>query len=171
MILTLLKHSKTPWIAGLLAGMSLTILLVIDYKIVGESHFEILAWQLTSSKSESLKLIQLWGQEGVQWYLKTVWIDYLFPIAYSILGASLLTRTLFEIPLKNRHKMMAFLIMMPFLAAFFDFVENAYQIVQVLRGASLPEWLFTMTFVIALCKWSFVIFSVLVIVVLKWRKG
>ena len=118
----------------------------------------IVALQLAFTPEKFLLVLDAWGEQGVGVFTNTMWLDFIFPLAYAFLFSGLLARLLGE---KAAGKTPVF-VFLPFAAAFFDYLENILHLVIVgsqpyRLGLVLPASL------AALIKWV-----LLLLVVLLW---
>ena len=93
-------------------------------------------------------ILQEWGEEGVAAYRRTMYADYIFPLAYGILFASgiALTSTPRE-KAATPQKTALVLFTLPLIAALCDLIENSLQLIQLQNPQSLDP---TLTFLTAL---------------------
>jgi len=93
-------------------------------------------------------ILQEWGEEGVAAYRRTMYADYIFPLAYGILLASgiALTSTPKEKAAAPKQTAL-FLFSLPLIAALCDLVENSLQLIQLQDPQTLDP---TLTFFTAL---------------------
>lgn len=93
-------------------------------------------------------ILQEWGEEGVAAYRRTMYADYIFPLAYGVLLASgiALTSTPKEKAAAPRPTAL-FLFSLPLIATLCDLVENSLQLIQLRDPLTLDP---TLTFLTAL---------------------
>ncbi|MHC1605514.1 MAG: hypothetical protein ACXQTP_06065 [Candidatus Methanofastidiosia archaeon] len=119
-------------------------------------------FQLVFSKEAFISVIDQWGVEGVQRYVNTLWIDYIFPVAYAIFLSSfiaLLTSKLYKKP-GSFH---IILFILPLIAGVLDWIENTLHLVLLADTSNLSESLIFLASMIASIKWGIAFFSILVI--------
>lgn len=167
MIHAILQNSRFRFFSGLMSVVLLASLAVIDRWISGDFFSGVVAHQFSFSKEQALQILQSWNQRGQELYFRTVILDFIFPLFYAFFLSSLIysgvttatrIRSSWKIPV---------LVILPFLACFFDWVENCYQMVQVFRMALLPDWLFVMTSVVAMIKWLLLLITFCIVLYQK----
>ena len=162
----LLSHKKTPLVSGVITVLLFAFLFYFDTLIAETTDKGILAHQFSFTKSEALIILNSWGSQGRGLFLKTVWIDYLFPLAYATFLSSLILQQIQKNPLVRTGIRSALMITLPFLVAFLDMIENGYQIVQVMDTKGLPNWFFITTSVISTMKWVCALIVILILIFL-----
>jgi hypothetical protein len=170
MIFSLLKHKHTSTISGVIALILLIVLIVINALITNQANEYIIMHQLSFTKERALSILSIWGQTGQTLFVKTIWIDYIFPLFYATFLSSLLAQKTDHLKKRFKGLTLSYLITLPFIAAFFDMVENAYQVVQVTDGINMPSWVFLMTSLASLIKWACLIISLIMVCIL-YRKS
>lgn len=170
MLFNLLKHKNTTYITGVIALILLILLIVINALISHQANECVIMHQLSFTKERALSILAIWGKQGQTLFIKTIWIDYVFPLFYATFLSSLLAQQTEHLKNKFKGFALSYIITLPFIAAFFDMVENAYQIVQVTDGINLPSWVFLMTSLASLIKWTCLAIS-LVIICILYRKS
>lgn len=153
------------WISGL-ATLLLTVIMIVVFAPLGEKGgIEIVLLQFSFTPDRFFKIVQRWGNEGVALFRSRMWLDYLYPAAYSLLLAGFLFR-------KTGSRS---LVLIPFAAGLFDFFENSLH----LNLLSHPDVYFqlppsSLLFVLlasllASAKWLCILFSLAVIIVPRRR--
>lgn len=103
------------WISGIVT-LLLTIIMVVVFAPLGErGGLEIVSLQFSFTPDRFFKIVERWGEEGVALFRSRMWLDYLYPTAYSFLLAGSVFR-------KTGSRT---LILIPFTAGLFDFIENS----------------------------------------------
>lgn len=119
----------------------------------------IIALQFAFSKSRFIQILDLWGTAGISGYLRHLWIDFLFPIAYALTFASL-------IALFNRYnKQYNSAIFFPFLAMGLDWLENILHLVILANPTRISMLSVISSGIISVIKWVLVFFSLFLILV------
>lgn len=148
---------------ALVAAVGLGVALALaDARFAGLAGEGILAYQGAFTKARTLQILSQWGEAGVALYLKTVWLDYLFPIAFAVFFGGLIALLLRNKRGKPSVIHLA-LFSLPFLAAFFDYVENTLQIYLVFDTATKPDSLFFLMSTLAVVKKAFLAATLLII--------
>ena len=102
------------WISGL-ATLLLTVVMIVVFAPLGEKGgIEIVALQFSFTPDRFAAIVARWGDDGVALFRSRMWLDYLYPTAYSFLLAGLLFRKSGK----------GTFVWVPFLAGLFDFIEN-----------------------------------------------
>lgn len=158
-MIRLLQHKHATRITAITTLVLFAALLVIDSHIAPITHRGVIFHQLSFTSVRALAILAEWGTAGKDLYLKTVWIDYLLPLSFASFFSAVMLRYL-DSNNRGLSTQQAFCLVVPFFAAFFDYVENAYQVVQVLHGDTLPEWVFLGTSIISVIKWALILTSI-----------
>jgi hypothetical protein len=114
-------------------------------------HNRVMELQLAFHKEIGQIILDAWGAAGREHFLNTVWIDFVFPIAYSTLLAALLARSLHRI---RGAAWIQSMIFIPFFVALLDFAENVIEILFVSEPDSISQSLFFAHSIIASFKWG-----------------
>ncbi|GAB4504990.1 MAG: penicillin acylase family protein [Anaerolineales bacterium] len=110
-----------------------------------------------------------WGAAAMQAYVTSMWLDYLYPIAYTLaLGGwlAVLTRRAGRAP--SRPALVLFAA--PFLAALLDYVENSLHLLMLAVLHATPAALVFLASLAAAIKWILAGASVLFILALTMRR-
>src|SRR3989344_4476608 len=131
------------WISGLL-----TLGLLITLKILYDAHLEggalsVLELQLSFSVDGFREIALQWGGEGISYFRTTIWIDFIYPIAY----ASFLSLLLYS---KGVGRLGLFF---PPMAALLDMAENTIHVWQLGDISSLSPFWITVASLAATVKW------------------
>lgn len=119
--------------------------------------------QLAFSAEKFQSVLAAWGERNVTAYVTSMWLDYLYPIAYALaLSAwlAVLTRRPGRAP---SHAALA-LFAAPFLAALLDYVENSLHLLMLALLHATPAALVFLASLAAAVKWTLAGVSVLAIV-------
>jgi hypothetical protein len=117
----------------------------------------------------AVKVIALWGTEGIESFLSHVWMDYIFSLAYAVFLAG--STALLTLRRTNDLREVNFVFFgLPVLAMLFNWIENGLHTLMLstgwiphlatLRGASLA----------AGCKWTLIIASLATIISLVFQE-
>jgi len=116
--------------------------------------------QLAFSLSRFNDILQSWGSEAVNQYRHTMWIDYLYAIAYGVF----LSGALFRIGLsfQLRKQIIKIFALIPILVTLLDWAENTFHLYLLNHEATrIPVLIVS---IIAAFKWWLALQSVLLIV-------
>lgn len=163
----ILQNSRLRWCSGLITFILLLILAVVDRLISLDPLSGVVAHQFSFSKVQALQILQSWTEQGRELYFNTVILDFVFPLFYAFFLSSLIYSGVTTTTNVRSSWKISVMVILPFLACFFDWVENCYQIVQVLRMSSLPDWLFVMTSVVAMIKWLLLLITFCIVIYQK----
>ena len=156
--------NKIVLIFSVASSLVLTLILIkIDNMTAGPSGMGVSYLQLSFTKESFLRIISLWGDYGVELFLKTIWIDYIYPVAYSFLIAGGMVIAEFKL-LENGKtfsKLEQQLFILPFLAAVFDMIENSFHI-YILANRFYNEYIILAASITASIKWFLIIISLLI---------
>ena len=121
----------------------------------------IIALQLAFTPEKFTLVLNSWGEQGVQTLVNTMWLDFIFPLAYAVFFSGSLACFLRE---KTAGKT-NLIIFLPFAAALLDYLENILHLVIV---GSQPYKLVLVlpASLAALIKW---VLLLLVILILIWQ--
>ena len=135
------------WITGLLM-LSLLILLKMLYDAhLSGGSLSVIELQLAFSVDGFRDVALQWGPEGISYFRTTIWIDFLYPIAYaSFLSLLLYSKGVGRLGLT-----------LPPIAAILDMAENTIHVWQLGDLASLSPFWITIASLCAVIKWMVVI--------------
>ncbi|MBI2608943.1 MAG: hypothetical protein HYW47_05005 [Deltaproteobacteria bacterium] len=115
------KKLKSPYIlwGSFFAGL-LCIFIFGYFDQARPSHSPTpLEIQFVYSLEAFQNILMLWGDQGVQAFKNILYVDYFFPIAYSFFLSSLIGIQKAQLPF----------LLLPFLAAILDWVENSFHLI------------------------------------------
>jgi len=138
------------------------ILRRIDGIIAGNSGLGVVHLQFAFIKEYFVPVIASWGTMGIDIFLQTIWLDFVFPLCY----ATLLSSFYAFVTVKNNSSRQMLIkkrdvinFTIPFIAAIFDYIENAFHIFILSR-----RWYFDSLVaagsIAALIKWSLLAYIV-----------
>jgi hypothetical protein len=125
--------------------------------------------QLAFSAEKFQSVLAAWGERNVAAYVNSMWLDYLYPIAYALaLSAwlAVLTRRADRIPSRPALALFA----APFLAALLDYVENSLHLLMLALLHATPAALVFLASLAAAVKWTLAGVSILAILALTVRR-
>lgn len=162
-----LTDPRITWIAAVAAA----VLLVLLWALAGASGggMSVIGLQLAFTPENFLAVVEGWGAAGVAQFQQTIWLDYLFPVAYAVLLASLLAR-LTAWPDRPPDRARLILFALPFVAALCDYLENALHLILLSDPPVFPAGTVLLASVVAAIKWVLIGLSAVVIVLLLIRR-
>lgn len=98
------------------------------------------------------EIFRHYGPQGRQMYLQLQWVDMVYPLVYSLFLSSLL----FVVYSKTRLRKTVYI---PFIAAFFDYVENILLRVSILSFPDMQKGMVQMAGVVTFTKWFLIFFA------------
>ena len=112
----------------------------------------------------ALNMLTAMGTEGRAFYLTIVLpLDFPFPVTYMLFGVGLISLLLKHITHKKSHK---YLLLLPILAMFFDWIENIGIITMLISYPDLPEWAVFIGSTFGMLKWISSFGSIIATVIL-----
>ncbi|MBC7742427.1 MAG: hypothetical protein H7061_09530 [Bdellovibrionaceae bacterium] len=153
---------KLIWI---FAGLTLSLQFAIAYVLrdLGEgAAIQIIKFQTTLDPNYFKSVLESWGPQGVQIFLRHYYFDFFYPIAYS----GLLTVSIFIIFPRSRK-----LFIIPIVAGIFDIVENIAHISLIHNEKLLDTSVFYLGAISAILKWLLIILSLALIIFGVIRKA
>jgi len=156
------------WLSLLLSGLAMAAFAWFDRGRPAGSP-GVVALQLAFSAQTFQGIVEQWGPVGVAAYRAvTIYVDSWFPIAYSFLLCSLVAYLTVKFRLNSRQHCWA-MIVVPFVAAALDWVENSLHLF-LLRNPERPSAvLVCLASMAAATKWGLLAVTVLGIVALMVR--
>ncbi len=156
--------NKSVLIFSVVSSLVLTLILIkIDNMAAGPSGMGVSYLQLSFTKENFLRIISLWGDYGVELFLTTIWIDYIYPVTYSLLIAG--GMAISEFKLEENGKIFSRfgqkLFILPFFAAVSDMIENSLH-VYILVNRFYNEYIILAASIAASVKWFLIIISLMI---------
>ncbi|MFO3796464.1 MAG: hypothetical protein ACK8QZ_04165, partial [Anaerolineales bacterium] len=114
--------------------------------------------QLAFSAERFQAVLAAWGEQNVNAYLHSMWLDSLFPLAYALaLGSwlAILTQRADHSPTR----LTLCLFTAPFLAALLDYVENGLDVLLLAILPNMPPALVFLASLAAALKWALIAIS------------
>ena len=121
----------------------------------------IVTLQLAFTTENFQAVLDQWGEAGIALFQQTMWLDYLFPIAYAVFLGSAVARLTIRKDEAPSRRLPLSLTIMPFVAALCDYTENTLHLIILANPADLSAPLVLLASVAAAIKW-------LLIVVVFW---
>ena len=155
--------------SGLLFYLSLTLTIIcgfaltrlVDPVLVKKSGFGVIHLQFAQRPDRLLLILQSWGAEGRAFFLRWIWLDYIYPAAYGTFLFLLLRRSV------NRafpaSMTLRVLSLLPLLAGVLDWVENTVEIYMMRHIAQAAE-IFALHRFFVYTKWSAVFLSLVLLI-------
>lgn len=132
----------------------LTILLYIGISTVlflgNVPGSDIISLQFAFSKAKVIKLIEKWGTIGTKFVLYSMFIDFMYPLAYSALISSVIANVMERQNVKPRDYKAVFA---PFIAALLDYIENIMEIIIINSLEDVSESFVFLASIISTLKW------------------
>lgn len=143
--------------ASFLTSLTLVAILgkIVNPRITGQPGKGMIELQLAFEKSKGLEIISRWGSDGIIAFNQLIFVDYLYPVAYSIFFASLYAYQ--AVQKKSISPIDEKIIYLPFIAGFLDWIENTMELFFVNSPQTFSNELFFTHSIIALIKWVLVI--------------
>ena len=155
----LFTHKKILYPAGLSAAVLLLAITITSRQYLPENAPGILALQFCPTPAKFTEIIQQWGEGGLSGYRAAMRLDYLFPAAYGLFFASLISRLDY-----GRTGISPFFFF-PLAAALFDWLENSIHLLITRDPGAISTGLVTFSFIITISKWLLLLAVVLYILV------
>ncbi len=155
-------------------GKAITILFIFTIIIYGTMAFilkdinmkEFINMQITLNKDTFVKIINSWDNNQILEYHNHFYLDFLYLISYSLLMFSVVSRFYIHAKVKTRGTI--FLIL-PFIIAFFDLIENVFHIYFITVNYKMPAYLVMISGICSIQKWVFLFVELYVIAVLFFK--
>jgi hypothetical protein len=125
----------------------------------------LLELQFSFKVTRALKIVAIWGSDGIDSYLQNIWLDFIYPLTYGLFFAGFLAFLALRkgAVLTKTH---AFLCSLPILAIPFDYAENSLHIIMLSAGWIPDENLLLMASIASSIKWFLLALSALSIIYL-----
>ncbi|MFW5770128.1 MAG: hypothetical protein ACOCX9_01705 [Spirochaetota bacterium] len=107
------------------------ILLGIDQRLANDG-MGVVYLELSFTSFNFRGVLLSWGPDGIDLFLSTIWLDFIFPVAYSLLLSSTASQLLRVRTINENPSIAGFMYaacFAPFVAAAFDYVENLLHII------------------------------------------
>jgi len=151
---------KIPLRISLVGTLVLTVVLIgIDQAIAPGDIPGLVEYEVAGSSVRALEILDQWGEAGRTLFVQTVWLDYLYPLAYAALFAGALA--------KARNTTAAWF--WPLLACLTDGLENVGLIYSALVYPSLSENVVMFTALFAGIKFFSLIICTGLLIGHSWR--
>jgi len=152
-------------VSGIGVFALMTLLSKIDQRATGGGANGILGLQFAFSAHVARTIIRLWGPEGLALSAHTMWIDYIYALFYATFLASTISYFCEIWNMFSQPARVVFAVL-PFFAAFLDYVENTLHLIVFSQFPNISGKFVFMASVAATTKWIIVGWSILVILYL-----
>ncbi len=135
----------------------------IDGIIAGNSGMGVIYLQLAFIKEYFIPVVASWGTQGMDLFLRTIWLDFLLPPAYALVLSSfyaLIVRGGGAASDQAIKKIDLVHFLLPAAAALCDYTENIIHIV-ILSWRWYSGWMIAAGSTAALIKWALLAYMVL----------
>ncbi|HMB19839.1 MAG TPA: hypothetical protein VKQ10_02125 [Spirochaetota bacterium] len=136
------QYILPPWLETILTSritlaLSFTGTVVLAYILLGidqrlaNDGMGIVYLELAFTSFNFRGVLLSWGPDGIELFLSTIWLDFIFPVAYSLLLSSTAAFLLRQRTISENPPLAGFMYaacFAPFVAAAFDYVENLLHI-------------------------------------------
>jgi len=137
------QYILPPWLETILTSritlaLSFTGTVILAYVLLGidqklaKDGMGVVYLQLSFTSFNFRGVLLSWGPDGIELFLSTIWLDFIFPVAYSLLLSSTATLLLRQRTISENPSLTGFMYtacFAPFAAAAFDYVENLLHII------------------------------------------
>ncbi len=137
------QYILPPWLETILTSritlaLSFTGTVVLSYILLGidqrlaNDGMGVVYLQLSFTSFNFRGVLLSWGPDGIELFLSTIWLDFIFPVAYSLLLSSTATLLLRQRTISENPSLAGFMYaacFAPFVAAAFDYIENLLHII------------------------------------------
>lgn len=141
------------WILGLIAAVTASLTIVLGSILSPISSVELLRAQLTFSRDAFVAILDGWQTRGLLGHFRDHFdLDlFIYPIAYGLLLASCIAFGLERTKAPHTRDR---LILLPFLATFFDLIENLSHLRFLDDPDAITKAAVAMTALVASLKWA-----------------
>lgn len=124
--------------------------------------------QLSFKVTRALKVLAIWGSDGIESYLRNIWMDFIYAATYGLFLAGVLAFLALRkgAVLTNTHVLLCSL---PILAIPFDYIENSLHIIMLSAGWIPDANLLLLASIASATKWFLLALSVLAIIYLVFN--
>ncbi len=138
-------------------------LMKIEQQVVSNPDWGFLKMQLSFSRFEFFSVVKTWGSNGLKLYLNTLWLDYIYAVAYTILllgGIEHFKNMLLKYEPQQQPAVQKkdYFALLPLLAGIADFIENSLHL--FIFKLQYTGWV-SAAIVISVIKWGALTISLL----------
>lgn len=135
--------------------------------LIGSEGKNIIALQFAFTKERAASVVASWSHFSIEGFIDAMLYDYFFALSYALLLYALLVRLVEKLHLgRSRYKTV---LLLPFVAALFDWFENTIEILYIKSASSISEGLFFTHSLAAGLKWLILGF-VFLFILRQWFK-
>ena len=156
-----LAHKEIILLAGLSAAVMFLLIHYSSNKYLPENTPGIISIQFCATPETFLAVLGQWGKAGVNGYREHLWMDYLFPAAYAIFFASIISWLDMKKSISTGQIPIFFSF--PLVAGLLDWLENTIHLQLLGNPAVINEIMVFSSFVISLTKWLLLFITILYI--------
>jgi hypothetical protein len=145
------------------------ILMTITLKDVNMKEF--FEMQVTISKDNFINIVNNWNPHQIKAYHIHFYFDFLYLISYSLLLFSILSYFFIWITRGKSQiaSTMKYILILPFIAAFFDIIENLFHIYFINSNYNVSNILFPISGIFSIQKWILIALILYVIALLFFK--
>ena len=160
---------KSTLIASLIfvSVMIVLVMFAINPMIDGGNGVGVIQLQLSFDKLTGIKIVESWGEGGIQRFKQWIFTDYIYALSYALFLASILSTLIIKRRL-SEVKFYRYLPFIPLVAGLLDWLEDSMELSFMHDMTGYSEVLFTIHSLVASAK--FVLLGFVFIVVL-WIKN
>ena len=136
------------------------------YSLRDINTLEFLELQITMSKDKFLEIINSWNENQIKAYHKHFFFDFIYLSIYPLFLFSIISYFFNRAHVVNKG---SFFLILPFIVAFFDFIENMLHLNFIWTDYSQARVYFMVSGIFSIQKWVLAFVSLYIIVVLFLR--
>ena len=156
-----LAHKRIILLAGLSTAVLFLVITSSSKKYLPENAPAIISLQFCASPESFLAVLRQWGKAGVTGYRESLWIDYLFPAAYAIFFASLISWLEKKKTISTGRIPIIFFF--PLGAGLLDWLENSIHLQLLVNPSTVNAVEVFSAFLISSAKWLLLVVTMLFI--------
>ncbi|MBN1594626.1 hypothetical protein JW933_01740 [candidate division FCPU426 bacterium] len=119
--------------------------------------------QFAFTVQRALKVVALWGGDGIDAYLASMWMDFIFPLGYGIFLSGLMALLVLR-STNTINKMQQVFIGLPVLALVCDYIGKSMHLFMFSQGWIPDARLLLGASLAACCKWGLLLAAALLLV-------
>jgi len=139
-------------LSGVLAALCILAFAVLDAVAKPATFTGPVSLQLAFSAGSFRSVLSQWGPAGIDYYRMTMWVDYIFPVAYGVFLSSGIA--LLSARVGHRGTVFPSLFVCPLVAGSLDLLENTLHLVILADSRILQEPLVVLAALAATGKWG-----------------
>jgi len=92
---------KSIFLTSLLSTIFFTLIIFfyVEPQIKGASQFGLINLEFSFTKESVLEIVSIWGSRGVNSFNQLIFLDFIYPVCYSLLFSSLIVKSYVEVKL------------------------------------------------------------------------